>query len=586
MLKFLSKYKKDFIIGPIFKLIEAIIEVFLPFIIAQIINNLSNINTSTIIKYTGIMLVLIIIGLACAVIAQYIAAKTSQGFGTELRNKLFSHVLKLSNKQIEKYGTSAIVNRITNDILNLEVAVAMFIRLVIRVPFIFIGSLIMVYVLDSTISKILFVSTVILAVCIYVIIKKASKYQQKANTKLDEIALKVKENLLNIRLVKSFGTEKLEEQKFQKSNNENYKLSQKANIFSNLLNPVSVVILDFTIALVLYIGGIKISNNYMPQGNLIAIINYISQMILAVIVLSNLITIYTKSFVSYKRIKEILQETPEKDDEEKNIKIKNTDIAIEFKNVNFEYDKNKTFLKNINLQIKKGEKIGIIGLTGSGKSTILQLINKSYKISQGELNILGTNINEYTNEQIKSIVKLIEQNPNFYNTTIEENIKMGKNVPKKDIQKALKYSESYEFVQNLKEKEKYYIKFFNSKDRKIGYNLTDGGDGTFGRRHSDETKEKMRQKALGRKVSEEAKKRMSETHKLNYSDEHRKAVAESNARRTKKVLMFDKDLNVIKEFNSLKEAAAETKIHSTTIRKSIRGNKISYDYVFRFKDAV
>ena len=261
MLKFLSKYKKDFIIGPIFKLIEAIIEVFLPFIIAQIINNLSNTNTNTIIKYTGIMLVLIIIGLACAVIAQYIAAKTSQGFGTELRNKLFSHVLKLSNKQIEKYGTSAIVNRITNDILNLEVAVAMFIRLVIRVPFIFIGSLIMVYVLDSTISKILFVSTVILAVCIYVIIKKASKYQQKANTKLDEIALKVKENLLNIRLVKSFGTERLEEQKFQKSNNENYKLSQKSNIISNLLNPVSVVILDFTIALVLYIGGIKISNN-------------------------------------------------------------------------------------------------------------------------------------------------------------------------------------------------------------------------------------------------------------------------------------------------------------------------------------
>ena len=211
MLKFLSKYKKDLIIGPIFKLIEAIIEVFLPFIIAQIINNLSNTNTNTIIKYTGIMLILIIIGLACAVIAQYIAAKTSQVFGTELRNKLFSHVLKLSNKQIEKYGTSAIVNRITNDILNLEVAVAMFIRLVIRVPFIFIGSLIMVYVLDSTISKMLFVSTVILAVCIYVIIKKASKYQQKANTKLDEIALKVKENLLNIRLVKSFGTEKLEE---------------------------------------------------------------------------------------------------------------------------------------------------------------------------------------------------------------------------------------------------------------------------------------------------------------------------------------------------------------------------------------
>lgn len=356
MLKFLSKYKKDLIIGPIFKLAEAIIEVALPFIIAQIINNITTIENTSIIKYTIIMIALIIIGLFCAVIAQYIAAKTSQECGTELRNKLFSHILKLSNKQIEKYGSSSIVNRITNDVLNLEVAVAMFIRLVIRVPFIFIGSLIMVNMLSTKIAKILFISTIILAIAIYLIIKKASKYQREANKKLDEISLKVKENLVNIRVVKSFVTEQLEKEKFEKANNENYKLSQKATIFSNLLNPISVVILDFTIAVILYVGGLQINNGTLPQGNLIAIINYISQMILAVIVLSNLITIYTKSFVSYKRIKEILNEQPETINFHPNEIVKEKDnYAIKFENVEFGYDKN--FFDGLNLEIKNGEKV-------------------------------------------------------------------------------------------------------------------------------------------------------------------------------------------------------------------------------------
>ena len=451
MLKYLSSYKKELFFGPILKLIEAIIEVGFPYIIANIINNLENTNTSLIIKYTIIMIIMVIVGLVCAISAQYIAAKTSQGIGTNLRNETFSHVLKLSNRQIEKIGSSVIVNRITNDILNLELAVAMFIRLVIRVPFIFIGSLIMVGILNDKIAKILLISTILLGISIYFIIKKASKFQKLANEKLDKISLKVKENLVNVRAVRSFCSQNKEKQKFEDTNNHKYKLDKKANIFSNLLNPISMLILDITIVVILYSGVIQINIGNLSNGSLIAIINYISQMILAVIVLSNLITIYTKSFVSLKRVKQILLLKPDMTNTESLEKFKNNDISVEFKNVYFEYEKDKPFLKNINLQIFSNEKIGIIGLTGSGKSTLLQLINRNYDVTKGKINIFNKDIKSYKLEQLKNNIKLIEQKPSFFTNTIKENVKMGKNISKQEVIEALKKSESYEFIEKMKD---------------------------------------------------------------------------------------------------------------------------------------
>lgn len=454
MLKYLSSYKKELFFGPILKLIEAIIEVGLPYIIANIINNLEVTNNNLIIKYTVIMIIMIIVGLVCAISAQYIAAKTSQGFGTNLRNETFSHVLKLSNRQIEKLGSSAIVNRITNDVLNLEVAVAMFIRLVIRVPFIFIGSLIMVGTLNIKIAKILLISTILLGISIYVIIKKASKFQKLANEKLDKISLKVKENLVNVRAVRSFCSQNKEKKKFEEANNQKYKLDKKANIFSNLLNPISMIILDITIAFILYNGVIEINIGNLSKGSLIAIINYISQMILAVVVLSNLITIYTKSFVSSKRIKEILSINPDLTNNEIKEHLKqfeDNDIAVEFKNVYFEYEKDKPFLKNINLQISNKEKIGIIGLTGSGKSTLLQLINRNYDVTKGEIKVFNQDITLYNLKQLKNNIKLIEQKPSFFSNTIEENVKMGKDISKQELIEALKKSDSYEFIEKMKD---------------------------------------------------------------------------------------------------------------------------------------
>lgn len=452
MLKCLSSYKKELLFGPLLKLTEAIIEVALPYIIANIINNIERTNTNNIIKYTIIMIILICIGLVCAISAQYIAAKTSQGFGTNLRNKLFSHILKLSNRQIEKIGSSAIVHRMTNDIVNLEVAVAMFIRLVIRVPFIVIGSLVMVSTLNSNIAKILLGTTIVLALIIYIIIKKASKYQKLANEKLDKIALTIKENLLNIRIIRSFCSQNKEKEKFEVQNKQKYKLDKKANILSNLINPMSMIILDITIAIVLYSGAIEINAGNLSKGNLIAIINYISQMILAILVLSNLISIYTKSFVSFKRIKELLLIKPDVVNGKEHIEqFDDNDIAIEFKNVFFEYDKNKPFFENLNLKINYKEKIGIIGLTGSGKSTLLQLINKNYNITSGSLKIFDKNVNLFDIKMLKNNIKMIEQKPSFFSTSIEENVKMGSNISKEKIIEVLQKSESYEFISKMKD---------------------------------------------------------------------------------------------------------------------------------------
>lgn len=447
----LKKYKKELFLGPFVKLIEAIIEVAIPFIVAQMINKIDVLTQTEIIRDAIIMFSLIILGYVCAACAQYIAAKTSQGFGTEYRNKVYEHMLRLNNTEIDKFGSSAMVNRITTDINNIEIAVAMFIRLVIRVPFIFLGSLIMVAILNRNIATILIEAVCVLALVIFIIVKVASKYQAKSNVYLDKISKKIKESLSNIKVIRSFCSEDEEYEKFSEISQEKYKYERKANIFSNLLSPVSIIILDLTIVIILFYTGVNINSINIAKGDLIAIINYISQMILAIIILSNLIAIYTKAAVSAKRIKEILDINVDENinNDHSGVSAKENKIAIKFENVCFGYNDNNTFLKDVNLEIKKGETIGIIGLTGSGKSTILQLINKSYSPNSGNIFINGENIKSISKKNIKKQVILIEQKANFYTKSIIDNVKMARKTSEKEVEEAIKSSEAFEFINKL-----------------------------------------------------------------------------------------------------------------------------------------
>ena len=457
----LKVYIRSLVVGPIFKLIEAIIEVLLPLLIATVIDSLVQGDelVLTALKMVG----LVILGLIFAVCAQYIAAKTSQSFGTDLRNKLFKHITNLSTLQIQKYGTSNITNRIMYDSTNLELAAAMFIRLVIRVPFICIASLVMTFIIDKKIATILLISIVIFTIIVLIIIKRSSNLLKKAQISLDKIVLKVKESLTNIRLIRSFVAQSKEIDKFEKLNEQRNKLIMKTNVVSSYLNPITTFILNITIIIILYYGNIQINTNNLTGGELIAIINYITQILASIIIFSNLITIYTRAYTSAQRIGEIFEEkTHENKGQIK--EFVDTDIAIELKNVEFKYN-TKKFIDKLNYQIKKGDVVGIVGMTGSGKSTILNLINGTYHVTSGKIQIFGKNILDYDEKFVKENIIFISQNIMLLNDTIESNILLGRK--KEDrLDEALKYSEASEFVEKL--------------DGKYNYLINDGGSNLSG----------------------------------------------------------------------------------------------------------
>ena len=420
ILKHLGKYKKELIVGPLFKLFEAIIEISLPIIIAKIIDNSIDLTIGKILLYIVGILTLILIGFCSASISQYFAAKASQGYGTNLRKEFFKHISLLSNKQLSKYGPSALVNRITNDINNLEIAVAMFIRLVLRSPFICIGSLIMISIINVRIAIIVTLALIVLSISIYAIFKISAKLQQNLNKNIDKALVRIKEILVNIRLIRSVNTKYFEKEKFSEENNKIYGISLKYNFISNLLTPTNVMILNIAIVMILYISQVYIKN--ISIGNLIAIINYISQMTNAVIVLSNLIIIYTRAFSSANRITEIMKIKP--DIKYGNIyEMNNRENAIIFKNVSFSYNKESELIKDFNLTVKTGEIIGIIGFTASGKTSLLNLITRNYEVNKGEVFIFDRKISDYNKQALKRNIKIISQKKQFFTETIEENIK-------------------------------------------------------------------------------------------------------------------------------------------------------------------
>lgn len=421
MLKYLKPYKKELTFGPLFKLFEAIIEISLPIIIAKIIDNSANLTTKQIILYTIGILVIVIISFCSASTSQYFAAKASQGYGNTLRKTLFKHISELSNKQLNIYGSSALVNRMTNDISNLEVAVAMFIRLVLRSPFICLGSLIMIFIINVRLAIAITLILIILAISIFIAFKVSSKLQKNLNSKIDKILVRIKENLVNIRLIRSFNTKQLENKEFNIQNNKIHELSLKYNFISNLLAPNNIIILNIAIVIILYVSKVYIKD--ITVGNLIAIINYISQMTNAIIVLSNLIIIYTRAFVSANRITEIITIKPDMEYGEIE-EISNIENAITIRNIEFSYNEESELIKDLNLTIKQGEIIGIIGFTASGKTSLLNLISRNYDIKQGEILIFGKNIKHYKKKTLKDNISIISQKKQFFTGTIEENIKL------------------------------------------------------------------------------------------------------------------------------------------------------------------
>lgn len=450
--RFLKPYKLQVILGPLFKLVEAVFELIIPLIMARVIDTgVKNNNIQYVFKMGAFMILLGIVGLCSTIVCQSFAAKASQGFGTNLRNSLFEHINTFSHKELDKFESGALITRMTNDVNQLQLAVAMFIRLAIRAPFLIIGSIIMAVSISMKMSVIFFITSVVISLSLYFIITGSVPFLKKIQSKLDRLALITREDLDGTRVIRAFSKQKWSIKRFKEINNEiSFNACEVAKI-SSLLNPITYVIINLGIVAIIWYGGVRANTGDITQGEIIAFVNYMTQILLALIVVSNLVIIFTKAFASAGRINEIfdtktsikekcgLQEATVKNDKP---------FKIEFKDVSFSYDKNsEPSIKNVNVSIKSGEKIGIIGGTGSGKSTFINLIPRFYDVSSGAVYVDGVNVKNYNTFNLRKKIAIVHQRSVLFSGTVRENLKLGKkDATDNELYEALRVAQALDFV--------------------------------------------------------------------------------------------------------------------------------------------
>lgn len=466
--------QKEAIIGPIFKLMEAILELILPTIVALIINNgVGNHDSAYVYRMGGLMVLMSLLGFGCSMVCQYYAARASQGFGTTLRNKLFKHITSLSYAELDTFGTPTLINRITNDVNQLQIAVAMLIRLVIRAPFICIGAIIMSMILDFRLSLILIAATPIFGIILYFIITRSAPLYRKYQQKLDALALVLSENLSGIRVIRAFAKRRTEKERFDASSEDLTTTAIRVSRISALLGPMTTLVVNAAIIAILWVGGIHIDGGRLSQGEIIAFINYVTQILLALIVVSNLVIIFTKASSSANRVNEVLS-VKASVSEEGNVVMTEpepdyTAPAISFDHVSFGYNTTgELALEDISVVINRGETVGLIGSTGSGKSTFVNLIPRFYDAVQGEVKVDGVNVREYKLHQLREKIGIVPQKAVLFTGTIAENIRWGKeNANEEEIMQAASVAQAEEFIRKLPEG-------LNTQVSRGGLNLSGG----------------------------------------------------------------------------------------------------------------
>lgn len=451
---YLRKYKKHLILGPIFKLLEAIFELIVPFVMAELIDNGINGNNKTYIwQMGGVLVLLAIVGLASALFCQYVASRCSQGFGTELRNVLFYHINNLSMSNSDEYGVSSMVTRFNSDINQVQLGVAMLIRLAIRAPFLVIGATVSAIILKPSMCWIFLITAPLVALVLWLIMSKTLPVYTKNQKKLDKITSIAREDLNGMRVVRAFTEQEREQKRFEDSTQAYAKSVIAIGRVSALLNPLSFVIINVAIVGLLLIGGNKINTGNLTQGELIAFINYMTQISLALVVLANVMVLFSKSWASAKRVSELLATKPAITDEgnEEAVAVEGAP-AISFKDVSFAYGNGSPTLKGLSIDIQKGETIGIIGGTGSGKSTLINLLPRFYDVSQGALEIDGVDVKKYPLKQLRSKIGLVPQQAMLFSGTIRSNMQWKKKDAIEDeIISALKIAQAYDFVMQKSE---------------------------------------------------------------------------------------------------------------------------------------
>ncbi|NLL72328.1 MAG: ABC transporter ATP-binding protein [Clostridiales bacterium] len=453
--RYLKYFKKEVIIGPFFKLLEAVFELIVPLVMASIIDiGIKNRDYTYVLQRGGIILLLGFMGLVFAIICQYNAAKASQGFGTIVRNDLYSHINKLSHGELDLLGTNSLITVLTNDINQMQLAVAMLIRLVVRVPFLIIGAVVMSMILDLKLSIIFLIVAPLVSAVIFLIMKLSVPYYRVRQKMLDKVSRVTRENLSGARVVRAFSKQDHEINRFNEANDEVADVAINVGKISAFLNPATFAILNTAILAILWFGGYRVSDGSLTQGEVIAFVNYITQISLALVVFANLVVIFTKAAASAGRINKVFDTLPSITDKGgKNFDNTSEEPLISIDKVSFAYPRSDEYaLEDINIDIHEGELIGIIGGTGSGKSTLINLLPRFYDVTKGEIRLKGIPLKDYSIDKLRGLFAIVAQKSVLFSGSISDNLRyMKEDATIDEIKWAIETAQAKEFVERLPE---------------------------------------------------------------------------------------------------------------------------------------
>lgn len=450
LLYFMKDYKKESVLAPLFKMLEAFFELFVPLVVASIIDDgIVPKDSGHIIRMCLLLLVLAAVGLTCSITAQYFAAKSAVGAATGIRYELFTHIQTLGYEEMDMVGTSTLITRMTSDINQVQNGINLVLRLFLRSPFIVFGAMIMAFTIDVKAAMIFVVAIILLSIVVFGVMFITKPLYKKVQSGLDTILGTTRENLTGVRVIRAFHQEQAEYNKFLAENEELTSLQKFAGKISGFTNPLTFIIINFAILVLIHTGAVRVSLGTLSQGQVVALYNYMSQILVELIKLANLIISVTKAMACFNRIQDVFHIEPSMKEGTKTVAAAgNTTPAVEFKNVSFTYAGGGDHaVENISFKAMPGQTIGIIGGTGSGKSTLVNLIPRFYDVSEGEVDIAGKNIQDYTYGSLRNTISVVPQKAQLFAGTIRDNLTFGcPDATEEQIEEALAISQAKEFV--------------------------------------------------------------------------------------------------------------------------------------------
>lgn len=470
VLQYLKDYKKESILAPLFKMLEASFELFVPLVVAAIIDvGIAGLDRSYILKMGAVLVALALVGLICSVTAQYFSAKAAAGFATKLRHALFAHLQGLSFSQVDSIGTSTMITRMTSDINQVQSGVNMTLRLFLRSPIVVFGAMIMAFTVDVKAALIFVVTIPLLSLVVFGIMLVTIPLYKKVQQALDKVLGKTRENLTGVRVIRAFNQEEQETREFKERNEALTTIQKFVGKISAAMNPVTYVIVNGALIALIWTGALRVENGYISQGEVVALVNYMSQILIELVKLANLIILITKAVACANRIEAAFAIEPDMDIEAKSgKKVQEKEDIVVFDHVGLAYQgASEEAVSDISFTVKRGQTIGIIGGTGSGKSTIVNMIPRFYDATSGKVLIDGIDVKEYTIKELRQKIGMVLQKAVLFKGSIRENLKWGKeDATEEELMRALEISQAKEFV--------------DTKEGGLDYRIEQGGKNLSG----------------------------------------------------------------------------------------------------------